>query len=66
MIYIRHQPRRARHWRYSLLGYLGMGIRTPMARGRSTKIISMMKWIRTSRLSTKISLSKFILACLIV
>ena len=28
-----------------------------MARGRSTKIISMIKWIRTSRLSIKISLS---------
>ena len=29
------------------------GIQTLMAQGRSTKIISMMKWIRTSRLSTK-------------
>ena len=28
-----------------------------MARGRSTKIISMIKWIRTSRLSIKNSLS---------
>ena len=28
-----------------------------MARGRSTQIISMIKWIRTSRLSIKISLS---------
>ena len=29
-----------------------------MAQGRSTKIISMFKWIRTSRLSVKISLSR--------
>ena len=28
-----------------------------MAQGRSTKIISMIKWIRTSRLSIKNSLS---------
>ena len=28
-------------------------IQTPMAQGRSTKIISMIKWIRTSRLSIK-------------
>ena len=28
-----------------------------MVQGRSTKIISMIKWIRTSRLSIKISLS---------
>ena len=34
-----------------------MGIQTPMAQGRSTKIISMIKWIRTSRLSIKNSLS---------
>ena len=33
-------------------------IHTPMARGRSTKIISMIKWIRTSRLSIKDSLSR--------
>jgi len=32
------------------------GIQTLMALGRSTKIISMIKWIRTSRLSIKISL----------
>jgi len=32
-------------------GYLEKGIQTPMAQGRSTKIISMIKWIRTSRLS---------------
>ena len=37
-------------------GHLAKGIETPMAHGRSTKIISMMKWIRTSRLSKKISL----------
>ena len=33
------------------------GIQTPMAQGRSTKIISMIEWIRTSRLSIKHSLS---------
>ena len=32
------------------------GIQTPMAQGRSTKIISMIKWIRDSRLSVKKSL----------
>ena len=31
-------------------GYMENGIQTPIVRGRSTKIISMMKWIRTSRL----------------
>ena len=39
------------------LGYLEKGIQTPMAQGRSTKIISMIRWIRTSRLSIKKSLS---------
>ena len=29
-----------------------------MAQGRSTKTISMIEWIRTSRMSTKISLSE--------
>ena len=38
------------------------GVQTPMAQGRSTKIISMIKWIRTSKLSIKISLS-LILEC---
>ena len=38
-------------------GYLEKGIQTPMTQGRSTKIISKMKWIRTSRLSIKNSLS---------
>ena len=33
------------------------GIQTPMAQGRSTEIISMIKWIRTSRLSIKISIT---------
>ena len=33
------------------------GIQTPMAQGRSTEIISMIQWIRTSRLSIKHSLS---------
>ena len=36
-----------------MYGYLEIGIQTPMARGRSTII----KWIRTSRLSIKYSLS---------
>jgi hypothetical protein len=38
-------------------GYLETGIQTPMAQGRSTKIISIIQWIRTSRLSIKKSLS---------
>jgi len=33
------------------------GIQTPMAQGRSTKTILVIKWIRTSRLSIKNSLS---------
>ena len=37
-------------------GHLETGIHTPMAQGRSTKIISMIEWIRTSRLLTKKSL----------
>jgi len=36
---------------------MGKGIETPMAQGRSSKIISMVQWIRTSRLSIKNSLS---------
>ena len=40
-----------------MLGYLEKGMQIPMAQGRSTRIISMMKWIRTSRLSIKNSLS---------
>jgi len=40
-----------------MLGYLEKGNQTPMAQGRSTEIISMIKWIRTSRLSMKNSLS---------
>ena len=34
-----------------------MGIQTPMAQGRSTKILSMIKWIQTGRLAIKNSLS---------
>ena len=34
------------------------GIQIPMAQGRSTEIISMIKWIRTSRLSVKNSLAR--------
>jgi hypothetical protein len=30
-----------------------LGVQTPMAQGRSTKIISMIQWIRTRRLSIK-------------
>ena len=33
--------------------YLKKGIQTAMAQGRSTTLISMIKWIRTSRLSIK-------------
>ena len=36
-----------------MLGYLEKGIQIRMAQGRSAKIISMSKWIRTSRLSIK-------------
>ena len=40
--------------------FLQKGIQTPMAQGRSTEIITMIKWIRTSRLSIKeLSLSRF-------
>ena len=39
------------------LGFLEKGIQTPVAQGRSTKNI-MSKWIRTSRLSIKDSLSE--------
>ena len=38
-------------------GYLENEIQTPMAQGQSTRIISMIERIRTSRLSTKKSLS---------
>ena len=38
-------------------GYLEKGIQTPVAQGRSTKIISMIMWAWTGRLSIKISLS---------
>ena len=34
-----------------------MGIQAPMAKGRSTKVILMIRWIRTSRLTIKNSLS---------
>jgi len=34
-----------------------MGIQTPMAQGRSTKIISIIKWTRAKTLSMKNSLS---------
>ena len=40
-----------------MLGYLEKRIQTRMAQGRSTKVVSMIKWIRTSRLSRKNSLS---------
>ena len=40
-----------------ILGYLGKGIQTTIARGRFTKVISMIKWIRTSGLSIKNYLS---------
>ena len=34
-------------------GHLEKGIQPPMAQGRSTKIITMIKWIRANRLSIK-------------
>jgi hypothetical protein len=37
---------------------LGWTRQTPMAQGRSTKIISTMKWIRTTRFSINYSLSR--------
>ena len=40
-----------------LVDELEKGIQTPMARGRSTKTISVMRWIRTSWSSIKNSLS---------
>ena len=40
----------------AVLGYTETGIHTPMAQGRSTQIISMIKWIRTRLLSIKKSL----------
>jgi hypothetical protein len=40
-----------------MLGYLEQGIQTPMAQGRSAKIIETIKWVRTSRLSINDSLS---------
>ena len=39
-------------------GYLEKGIQIRMAQGRSTKIISMIKWSRTNSLSIKNSLSR--------
>ena len=41
----------------NILGFLGKGTRTPMAQGRSTKVIPMIQWIRTSRLSVNEELS---------
>ena len=38
------------------VGERGQGCATPIAQERSTQIISVMKWIRTSRLSVKLSL----------
>ena len=42
----------------SIQGYLENRSQTPMAQDRSTKIISMIKWIRTSRFSITNALSK--------
>ena len=39
-------------------GGLEKGVQTPMAQGRSTKIISMIKWIGTNRLSMNNSPSR--------
>ena len=46
----------------SIYGYLETGIQTPMAQGRSTQIIAMIKWIRTSRLSITLSVQAFYIA----
>ena len=35
----------------------GVGIETPIAQGRSSHIVSMIEWIRTSKLSVENSLS---------
>ena len=43
-------------------GYLEQGIQTSMAQGRSTEIILIIKWIRTSRLSINNSLPLLISA----
>ena len=40
-----------------MYGYLEKGIQTLMAQGRSTQIVLMIRWIRTSRLSMTDSLS---------
>jgi hypothetical protein len=40
-----------------MLGYMEKGVQTSMAQCRSTAIIEMIKWIRTSRLSIKKCLS---------
>ena len=40
-----------------ILGYLEKRIQTPMAQGWSSQIISMKKWVQTSKLSIKNSLS---------
>ena len=45
----------SRRGRY-IAGHQKKGIQAPMAQGRSTKVISMIKWIRTNRLSIKNSL----------
>ena len=42
--------------------YLKKGMQTLMEQGRSTQVISMIKWIRTSRLSTRNSPSDAYLA----
>ena len=40
-----------------MLGYLEKGTLTPMSPGRSTQIVSIIKWIRTRRLAIENSLS---------
>jgi len=45
------------HWKGRYKATWKSGIQTPMAQGRSTTIIAMNQWTRTSRLSIKISLS---------
>ena len=53
----RDLPRRARLCHPLDRVVPGKGIQTPMAQGLATKIISMIKWIRTSWLSIKESVS---------
>ena len=54
VVYIHGKPVYIRRW---ILGNQEKAIQTTMAQDRSTRIISMIEWIRTSRLSLRNSLS---------